>query len=197
MATNWVKAQTVEANGAATTQSATITAPMSGSLLKIAVWYEAGTTAPTSFAISDNSTGQGAWTAIAAIQRPGASSRFAAQSFYKISDGTETSVTSTESGGVGGTSGHAVVVSNYTVTGGGTIANDLSLGGTASSATSFSVSPASGSSQPSNTDELALIDWGILNVGNAPDSASFTGTSALASAALESTSDDTFIAVYF
>jgi hypothetical protein len=180
MATNWVLSQALAATPTSTAGlSETITAPVTGSLLTCTTYFIVGTSAPTSFTISDNGLG-GGWTAWGTLRTNGTLS---VQRFYKLSDGTETSVTSTAVGYGGTITSHRMQVNNFTVTGGGTIALDLAVGAVSGSVSSISVSPASGSSQPSNTDEMALICF-ASGSGLTQTSASFTGTSSLASAAL-------------
>lgn len=195
MATNWALAQAVVPTAVATpAQSASVTVPTANSLLTTTAWFEASSSGPTSFTISDNSVGQGGWTPLAAIQTSGA---FSTQSFYKISDGTESTVASTGVGYSSAVTSHRMQVDNFRVTGGGTIGIDLTVSGKVT-ASSFSTSPASGSSQPSNIDELALINYGLLESSfPSASSASFTGTSALAAASPASSTAIIVLACYW
>jgi hypothetical protein len=182
MATNWVKAQAVaNSNTTLPSQSVTITNPIAGSLLTVTAYLVVNTgTGPTSFTISDNSTGQGPWTSWTALHT---SAKYSVQRYYKLSDGTETSVSITGIGYSGSLASTRITVTNYTVSGGGTIAIDLAVGAASGSVSSISVSPSSGSGQPSNTDELALI-YSSSDSGLTHSTASFTGTSALAAATM-------------
>lgn len=178
MATNWVLAQAVaNANTTLPTQAKSITAPVAGSLLIVTAYLVVSVgTGPTSFTCTDSSSG--AWTPWSTINT---ATKLSAQRFFKISDGTETSCSITGVGYSGSIATTRITVTNFTVTGGGTIGIDLALSGVSGSVSSISVSPASGSGHSSNADELALI-YSANAVGLTHSSASFTGTSALAAA---------------
>lgn len=183
MATNWSAGSGVHYT---LNTSATITGtiiPNVGDLCIAAVGSQRATTPDTAYAISD--AGSGGWTPIVPIQT---SADITGQAWWKIATsadhngGSGVLVTVVASGGTGGINQNQLTVEPFSVSGGGTVQGlDLkgARNGTGGNA-SFTWSPASGSGQSSNTDELAWTSLMTYNTITVAGSNTFTGTSAAA-----------------
>lgn len=178
MATNWSRSA---APGTGTNPSGdtyTITlVPTAGELVIVFLSSTKATTAYTGATAGD--TGSGGWTQIAFDSSGGT----AGVAFWKMANsvdnngGSGITITLTGTGGSGGVAQFAISAERYATSVGTVTGVDLT-GHANTTGTSLNVSPSIGSSESSNTDELA---WAMvatnLNQGGA-GTWDFTGTSA-------------------
>lgn len=169
-------------NLSAALTTAITTVPNVGDLMVVPAMGWDNSTAPTSLTVTD--TGSGGWTAATALVTdvPNAS---AMRLFFKVAlaadhnGGAGITVTITQSGGSGGgthTAGECAVfrLSSGTI-GGVDLAASIAATGTG---TTLSFSPASGSSQPTATDELAYTMTLAIAISTGPTGTNtFTGAS--------------------
>ena len=200
MATNWVNVQKVSnENTSGTTVVGTISKPSSGDLLVVGGDASAVGT-PTTLTISDNSSGGASWTAFSGAPFSNSGNTSLTGGWWKIANATDaanlTAITLTQNGTVS-IRINTITVEEYSVTGGGTIGIDLvGHSGSASPVSTISFSPASGSAQSTNTDELAwafVAAPGASSMGAPTGTNTFTGTSSAAAFNNGATTNENYI----
>lgn len=206
MATNWTWESALSKVQSGGTQALTTAAvvPAVGDLMVCTAGNSSGTTVGTGFTIGDSSSGGATWTAILGTMQT--TSKITLQGWWKVANaadnnaGSGITVTTTSTGGTGSFSSRSEVDIFRLPAGSANIQADIAAStGTASTVTTQSWSPASGTTHPNFTDALAFTSLytGTVSNGGVTSTNTFTGTSAAANLALAVTTNDTLLANQF